>query len=139
MTQASYQAGSEVLAKRARLALPAKQVERITKRIGLERCAERDEAVAAYLELPLVQRKAAPTGVTPPAVAVVGTDGGRMQILDEETLTARGGAIQAGLARRAAARTVASRPAAAGPATTGGPAPAPAATAVPAPVSGIAY
>jgi hypothetical protein len=112
VTQSSYEDGSVILAKLAQLALSAKQVERITKRIGGERCAERDEAVAAYLALPLVERKAAPAGVTPPAVAVVGTDGGRLQILDEEALATRGRAIQAGLARQAAARAAA----AAGPA-----------------------
>jgi hypothetical protein len=129
VTQSSYAAGSDLLAKLARLPVPAKQVERITKRIGLERSGERDEAVAAYLALPLVQRKAAPAGVTPPAVAVVGTDGGRLQILDDEALAARGGAIQAGLARRAAARAAAGpAPAEAAPVPAGGPAP-PAATA----------
>ena len=47
-----------------------------------ERVAERDEAVKAFQELPLAERKAAPAGVTAPAVAVVGCDGGRLQILD---------------------------------------------------------
>ena len=84
----------------ADVAVAAKQVERVTKGIGRERCAERDQAAAAYLALPLVQRKAAPAGVTPPALAVVGTDGGRLQILD----------------RRAAAADTAAAPPAAGPA-----------------------
>jgi hypothetical protein len=44
--------------------------------------------VAAYQALPLVQRKGSPQGVTPPAVAVVGTDGGRIQILDRKALAA---------------------------------------------------
>jgi hypothetical protein len=74
------------------LDVSAKQVERVTKRIGLERCTERDEAVAAYQELPLAQRKAAPQGVTPPPVAVVGTDGGRIQILDRSAKAAPAGA-----------------------------------------------
>ena len=43
---------------------------------------ERDAAVAAYQALPLVERQGVPQGVTPPPVAVVGTDGGRIQILD---------------------------------------------------------
>ncbi len=58
----------------------AKQVERLVKGIGRERRGERDEAVAAYQALPLPQRKEAPAGVLPPAVGVVGTDGGRIQI-----------------------------------------------------------
>jgi hypothetical protein len=91
------------LAKLAHLQVSAKQVERICKRIGGERCAERDEAVAAYLALPLVERKAAPAGVTPPAVAVASTDGGRLKILDEAALTARGRKIATGLGRKATA------------------------------------
>jgi hypothetical protein len=82
ITNSSFDAASADLAKLAGRDVGAKQVERLTKRIGLERVAERDEAVAAYQALPLVQRKAAPKGVTPPDVAVVGTDGGRIQILD---------------------------------------------------------
>jgi hypothetical protein len=82
VTNTSFVAGSEDLANLAEADVPPKQVERLTKGIGLERCAERDRAVAAYLALPLVQRKAAPPGVTPPELAVVGTDGGRMQILN---------------------------------------------------------
>jgi hypothetical protein len=82
VTNTSFVAGSEDLANLAEADIPAKQVERLTKGIGLERCDERDRAAAAYLALPLVQRKAAPPGVTPPELAVVGTDGGRLQILD---------------------------------------------------------
>jgi hypothetical protein len=82
VTHRSFSAGSHALAKLSALTISAKQVERVVKRIGLERCTERDEAVAAYQALPLVERKGQPTGVTPPAVAVVGTDGGRLQILE---------------------------------------------------------
>jgi hypothetical protein len=88
VTNGSFSTASEGLAKLACLDVSAKQVERVTKRIGLERCTERDEAVAAYQALPLVQRKEAPQGVTPPAVAVVGTDGGRIQILDRSAKAA---------------------------------------------------
>ncbi|GIW80336.1 MAG: hypothetical protein KatS3mg105_2143 [Gemmatales bacterium] len=55
---------------------------RITKRIGMERCVERGEAVSAYLELPLAERKQSPSQEPPPEVAVVSTDGGRLQIRD---------------------------------------------------------
>jgi hypothetical protein len=82
VTNTSFVAGSEDLAFLAEADVPAKQVERITKGIGRERCDERDRAAAAYLVLPLVQRKAAPPGVSAPELAVVGTDGGRIQILD---------------------------------------------------------
>lgn len=59
-------------------------------RIGQERAAERDRDVSAYQALPLVERKAAPAGVTAPELAVVGCDGGRLQILDR-----RGQAVEA--------------------------------------------
>lgn len=89
-TNSSFQQGSDDLLKLADLPVSAKQVERVAKRIGEERVAERDLAVSAYEALPLMQRKAAPTGVTgvtgPDAskVAVVGCDGGRLQILDRQ-------------------------------------------------------
>jgi hypothetical protein len=107
VTQPSYAEASAIVAKLTNLAVSAKQVERITKRIAEERCEERDKAVAAYATLPLVQRKGVPAGVTPPTVAVVGTDGGRLQVLDEQALAGRGRAIQVGLARKAAAQTAA--------------------------------
>ncbi len=66
----------------ADLTVSTKQVERLTRRIGDERCAERDAAVQADLALPLAQRKAVPAGVTAPPVAAVQMDGGRLQILD---------------------------------------------------------
>jgi hypothetical protein len=121
VTQTSFALASEALAKLARQDIAAKQVERVTKRIGLERCAERDEAVAAYQALPLVERKAVPDSVTPPAVAAVGTDGGRLQILDRasaapsvagEASAAAGGALTAA----AAPASVAAAAAAAAPA-----------------------
>jgi len=59
-----------------------KQIERLTERIGAERCAERDTEVERYLSLPLTERKAKPTAVTAPALAVVGADGGRLQIFE---------------------------------------------------------
>ncbi|MGH7168772.1 MAG: hypothetical protein ACRELG_00650 [Gemmataceae bacterium] len=74
--------GSQDLAVLAEVDIPAKEVERLAKGIGQERCDERDAAAAAYLALPLTTRKSAPAGVVPPDVAVVGTDGGRLQIFD---------------------------------------------------------
>lgn len=78
----SFAEGSELLGRRADLAVSAKQVERVTRRVGQERVAERDAAVAAYQALPLVEKFAVPAGVTPPDLAVVMADGGRLQILD---------------------------------------------------------
>ena len=85
VTNTSFTNGSENLLELAGVVVSAKQIERVTKGIGLERCAERDAAVAAYQALPLVERKVAPPEVTPPPLAVVGTDGGRLQILERAT------------------------------------------------------
>jgi len=60
----------------------AKQTERVTRGIGRERVAERDAAVAAFAALPLAEKFRVPPGVTPPDLAAVMVDGGRLQILD---------------------------------------------------------
>src|SRR5262245_13616261 len=78
----SFAEGSELLERLGDLAVSAKQVERVARRIGSERVAERDAEVAAYQALPLAEKFAAPAGVTPPDLAVVMADGGRLQILD---------------------------------------------------------
>jgi len=105
----SFANASENLLEVGDLVVSAKQVERVTKGIGLERTAERDRAVAAYLDLPLVERKAAPQGVTAPAAAVVGTDGGRIQILDRgaagESAVPAAAAADPATARRAKNRS----------------------------------
>jgi hypothetical protein len=88
VTNPSFVLASEDLAELAEVHVPAKQVERIAKGIGRQRCDERDAAAAAYLALPLVERKGAPPGVTPPGVAVVGTDGGRLQIFNRRAQAA---------------------------------------------------
>jgi hypothetical protein len=86
----SFAEGSDLLARLADTAVSAKQVERVTRRIGAERVAERDTAVATYQVLPLVQKFAVPRGVTPPDLAVVMADGGRLQILDRTARPAAG-------------------------------------------------
>jgi hypothetical protein len=87
----SFAEGSELLGRLADLPVSAKQVERLTRRIGAERVAERDIEVAAYQALPLVEKFAAPAaGVTAPDVAVVMADGGRLQILDRAHLPPAG-------------------------------------------------
>ena len=82
VTNPSFVLGSQDLAELAEVAVAAQQVERLAKSLGQERGDERDRAAAAYLALPLVERKEAPVGVTPPDRGVVGTDGGRLQIFD---------------------------------------------------------
>lgn len=86
----SFAEGSALLDHLADLAVPEKQVERVTRRIGAERVSERDAAVAAFVALPLVEKFAVPAGVTAPALAVVMTDGGRLQIRDEANKEAMG-------------------------------------------------
>lgn len=82
----SFDQANKDLRKLAEIDVPAKQVERVCQRIGVERVAQRNEAVKAYQQLPLTERKSTPAGVTAPDLAVVGCDGGRLQILQ------RGGA-----------------------------------------------
>jgi len=66
----------------AELDVGDKQIRRLCKAIGDERVAERDAAVSAYQAKPLTERKGVPEGVTAPAVAAVGVDGGRLQIFE---------------------------------------------------------
>lgn len=82
MSARSFDLASTDLTVLAEINVPVKQVERLTRRIGEERKEEREHEVKAYQALPLTERKAAPAGVSAPGVAVVGTDGGRLQILD---------------------------------------------------------
>jgi hypothetical protein len=58
----------------------AKQIERLSQRIGRERQQERDAATAAWRARPLAQREQAPPGCAAPPLAVVEMDGGRLQI-----------------------------------------------------------
>jgi hypothetical protein len=78
----SFERACQALRHLADLAIPTKQVERLTQRIGAERCSERDAAVRSYARLPLAERKSSPRGVAAPGLAVVQVDGGRLQILD---------------------------------------------------------
>jgi hypothetical protein len=76
----SFVKGSEDLRDYLDLKVDPKQVERLTERIGKERCAQRDAEAERYMSLPLAERKSKPEGVTAPALAVVSVDGGRLQI-----------------------------------------------------------
>ena len=78
----SFAEGSALLDQLADLPVPEKQVERVTRRIGGERVAERAADVAAFAALPLAEKFTVPPGVIPPALAVVMADGGRLQIRD---------------------------------------------------------
>jgi hypothetical protein len=78
----SYAQAQQQLEALAELPVSDKQVRRLCKTIGNERVAERDAAVAAYQAKPLTERKQAPADVPAPDVAVVGVDGGRLQIFE---------------------------------------------------------
>ena len=86
--QKSYPQAEQALRELAELAVSDKQTRRVCKTIGAERVSERDAEVAAYQALPLVERKGAPAGVTPPALAAVGVDGGRLQIFERSATAA---------------------------------------------------
>ena len=81
----SYQQAAVAVTELFELPMTDQQVRRVCKPIGAERCAERDAATAAYAALPLVERKGVPEGVTAPDLAVVGVDGGRLQIIERST------------------------------------------------------
>ena len=80
----SFAQGSAALEALGGLSVATKQVERITEKIGRERVEQRDEAVQAFLALPLMDRCKSPVANPPPEsnVATVMMDGGRLQILD---------------------------------------------------------
>lgn len=100
----SFAEGGELLERLAEVSVSAKQVERVARRMGTERVAERDAEVAAYQALPLVEKFAVPAGVAAPDLAVVMADGGRLQILDRvprpavDPLPTTAGAISTGAA-----------------------------------------
>ena len=83
----SFAQGSDDLRDYLQLEVDPKQVERVTERIGAERCAQRDAEVENYTSLPLIERKGKPAEVTAPALAVVSVDGGRLQIRGEPKAT----------------------------------------------------
>jgi hypothetical protein len=60
--------------------IAVKQVERLTRQVGGERAAERTAEIDAWRGRPLIDKHPLPEGVTPPELAVVEMDGGRLQI-----------------------------------------------------------
>jgi hypothetical protein len=78
----SYSQAQKDLLALAELDVSDKRTRRLCKTIGAERVAQRDADTAAYQQQPLAQRKAVPEGVTAPPLAVVGVDGGRLQIFE---------------------------------------------------------
>jgi hypothetical protein len=84
--KASFREASHDLLKMSGQTVLEKQVERLTKRIGLERLDERQKAVEHFAKLPLMTRcDQTPKGVLAPAdeeVAVVMADAGMLQLRD---------------------------------------------------------
>jgi hypothetical protein len=82
----SFREASIDLQKMSGQTVHEKQVERLTKRIGLERLAERQAEVKHFASLPLVTRcEQTPDGVEAPGddqVAVVMADAGMLQLRD---------------------------------------------------------
>jgi hypothetical protein len=78
----SFASAAESVAETLEVALTTKRVERLTERVGGERVAQRELAIAEWEALPLVEKLAAPKGIKAPAVAGVSCDGGRMQRCD---------------------------------------------------------
>lgn len=78
----SFEQGKQALHALAEVDVTTKLVERFTEQIGDERLTERNAAVAAFAALPLAEKHASPAAVASPPVAVVMTDGGRLQILE---------------------------------------------------------
>jgi hypothetical protein len=91
----SFAEAGALLEQRADRRVSAKHVERVARRIGAERLAERNAAGAGFQTLPLVEKFTAPAGGTPPALAVVRGDGGRLQILDRTAPAATANAVSA--------------------------------------------
>ena len=74
----SFAAASDSLEETLEIDLNTKRVERQTERIG----AERALAIAAWDQLPLREKLAAPPGVKVPDVVCIECDGGRIQRCD---------------------------------------------------------
>lgn len=82
--KSSFREASADLHTLARLSIHEKQVERLCKRIGAERVAQRDGQAERFLQMPLIQRlQEAPAAVTAPEdtqVAVLMADAGMLQL-----------------------------------------------------------
>ena len=78
----SFDSAAQTAAATLELKLTTKRVERLTERIGCERVAQREQSIAQWQKLPLVEKLAAPPGIKAPAVVVISPDGGRLQRCD---------------------------------------------------------
>jgi hypothetical protein len=79
----SYAFGSDALKELAEVHLSAKQIHRITSRIGGDRVAERKQFVAEFAAKTLVERTSPKPGIELPEVGVVMLDNGTHQRRDQ--------------------------------------------------------
>lgn len=86
----SYLEGSRELQESAELLINEKAIERVVRRIGQERTAQRDAAATAWQQLPLPEQWGTGLQAKAPPVAVVQFDCGRMLVRERivETLVA---------------------------------------------------
>lgn len=80
----SFEQAKQFLHHLAEIDLDVKMVHRVTLRIGEERLALRDLLVQSWDDLPLADKGRCPSAAKAPDLAVVMTDGGRVQILPDE-------------------------------------------------------
>jgi len=76
--------GEQTLRELLGVQVSAKQVERLTRQVGSERVAQRNQAVLAFGQLPLADKHQTPAQISSPEVAVIEVDGGRLQILQRD-------------------------------------------------------
>jgi hypothetical protein len=81
----SFEHASESMLHLAEQDIDASTIRRATDRIGQERLAQRDLLVESFANLPLIYKDRSPTADVPD-LAVIMTDGGRVQILPNKDL-----------------------------------------------------
>lgn len=81
-TARGFAQAAQDLLHEAELTITSERVRRATEGIGAQRVAQRQKCVEDWLALPLPARRQSPHEHVP-QVAVVSTDGGRMQVLDD--------------------------------------------------------
>jgi hypothetical protein len=79
----SFRQAAQDLQALAEAEISEQRIARATTGIGRERVAQREAAVQRWEEMPLPARQTLPPDRSPPPVACVEMDGGRMQIRDE--------------------------------------------------------
>lgn len=87
-THDSFAKAAEHLLVLAEVNISSQRIRRWTELIGNERAAQTATAKTAYEQMTLPARRESPAGITPPQVACVQMDGGRMQIRQRKAASA---------------------------------------------------